>query len=85
MLSWVKQMARHLQTTGAHIGIFMETRMQGNDTHTMVVNTILEYAILAISHNKTQTRKTETMAEEEELMDPKAAGVILTLVAEFAG
>ena len=78
-------MARHLQTRGAHIGIFTETSIHSIYKHTMVVNTFLEYGILAISHNTTQIRKTEATAEDEELVGPKAAGVILTLTAEFAG
>ena len=32
--AWVKQMARHMQTTGAHISIFPETIICGVDKHT---------------------------------------------------
>ena len=51
-------MARHLHAMGAHIGIFTETRLHGNDKHTIVVSMFLEHGILALSHNIKQLRKT---------------------------
>ena len=38
---WVQQMAVHLRTMGAHFGIFAETRIHGNDRHTLVIKTFL--------------------------------------------
>ena len=83
---WIQQMATHLRTIGAHVRVFTETRIHGNDRHTLVINTFLEHGFLALSHNTTQSRKPiQSNDEEDDLMGPKAAGVILVLVAEFAG
>ena len=63
-------MSRHMLSTGAHIGIFTETRIYDSDKHTMVIHTFLEYGILAISHNTTPIKKQYTMIEEEQNNGP---------------
>ena len=62
--------------------IFKETRINGADRHTQVVNSFLEPGFIAISHNTTNTRPTTaTGTQEDNELGPRAAGAVLALTA----
>ena len=50
-----------------------------------MVNYFLQHGILAISHNALPCHKKIDVSEEDEPMGPKAAGVTLAIIAQFAG
>ena len=68
-----------MRTTGAHICIFVETRIYGTDRHTIVVNAFLAQCFLAINHNALARDKKSDAPDEGEQQGPKAAGVILAI------
>ena len=47
---WVSDAVLQLMQSGAHVGIFIETRARTQDRHTRIVNA-LKLGFLAISHN----------------------------------
>ena len=48
---WVSNAALQLARSGAHVGVFTETRVQTQDRHTRIVNAFKRLGYLAISHN----------------------------------
>ena len=83
--AWATQSATNMRTTGAHIGIYTETRIYGTDRHTLVVNTFLAHGFLAISYNALPSDKRRDIQEDDEQQGPKAAGVVLAVCARYAG
>ena len=48
---WVSDAVSQLQCTGAHVGIFTETRVHTPDRHTRIVNAFRSRGFLALSRN----------------------------------
>ena len=68
----------------SHWYVYRE-RIYGTDKHILVVNVFIEYDIVVISHHTTPNGRRNAVVDKEEVMGPKAAGVILAVIDKFAG
>ena len=82
---WVSDAVRQLRQSGAHVGIFTETRVHTQDRHTRIVNEFSSCGYLALSHNTTP-RAADFVPDslEEAMLVPRAAGVIIVVLDSYA-
>ena len=71
---WVIDAVLKLQRSGAHVGVFTETRIQTSDRHSRIVNAFKENGYIAISHNSLASHADSVDATDESVFGPRAAG-----------
>ena len=76
---WVSDAVLQLQRSGAHVGVFTETRIQTSDRHSRIVNAFKENGYIAISHNSLTSHTDSADVTDEPVFGPRAAGVILVV------
>ena len=82
---WVSNAVLQLVRSGAHVGVFTETRVQTQDRHTRIVNAFKRLGYLAISHNASPTVGVPSLdALNEASLGPRAAGVIVVVTERHA-
>ena len=82
---WVSNAVLQLVRSGAHVGVFTETRVQTQDRHTRIVNAFKRLGYLAISHNASPTVGYSTLDTlDEATLGPLAAGVIVVVTESYA-
>ena len=82
---WIINAVSQLIRSGAHVGVFTETRVQTLDRHTRIVNAFKRSGYLAISHNappKADVLAVDTL--DEAVLGPRAAGVIIVVTEKHA-
>ena len=79
---WVIEAVLQLQRSGAHVGVFSETRIQTSDRHSRIVNAFKENGYIAISHNSLASHAYSVDATDESVFGPRAAGVIIVVSAK---
>ena len=57
----------------------------GTGKSTFVIDVFFEYGILTIFHNTTPSVRKYIIVGDEEFMGPKAEGVIVAVIFNFAG
>ena len=84
--AWVDGAVLQLRCTGAHVGIYIETRIHFVDRHTRIINAFKTRGFLALSHN-TSTRQVDCApgSPEDNVFGPRAAGVIVVVSDKYAG
>ena len=82
---WVSNAVLQLVRSGAHVGVFAETRVQTQDRHTRIVNAFKRLGYLAISHNAPPKVGVPTLDTlDEASLGPRAAGVIVVVTERYA-
>ena len=76
---------KQIKHSGAHVGIFTETRVQTQERHTRVVNAFSAAGYLVLSHN-TSSKDTDFVPDspEQVVLGPRAAGVIVVVSKNYA-
>ena len=74
-----------LRQSGAHMGIFTETRIQTQDRHSRIVIAFTSCGYLFLSHN-TSSRDMDFAIDSlyEVVFGPRAAGVIVLVLDSYA-
>ena len=88
--AWVSDAVSQLQCSGAHIGVFTESRVQTMDKHHLIVNAFKRKCYFAISHNAAAQRTTIRVPSLATIcppcdseFGPRSAGVILVVSASY--
>lgn len=83
--AWVDGAISQLVCTGAHVGIYTETKIHPVDRHTRIINAFKTLGFWALSHN-TSSRQVDCAqrSPEDDVFGPRAAGVIVVVSDKYA-